>query len=85
MGFDPEFLIQVFLRGGIMSNCCNLALTRFIVATAMGFCGEQHGEDFARRLIIDAGISLENEEDAKVIDELGDEFRDMVKRFTSNV
>lgn len=66
-----------------MASCCDGAVTRYIIVTAFGFLGEQHGEDFARRLITEAGITLDNEEDAKIIDGLGEEFREMVKALTS--
>ncbi|WP_390240888.1 hypothetical protein [Vibrio sp. R78045] len=65
-----------------MASCCDVAVTRFILVTAFGFLGEQHGEDFARRLICEAGISLDNKDDAKIIADLGDEFLKMVKALT---
>jgi len=55
-------------------------LTVYIVKTAYSFCHEQDGESFALSMIRDAGISMENEDDATVLNELGQEFVDMVKR-----
>lgn len=66
-----------------MANCCDKTLTTYIVSTAYGFCGEQHGEEFARRLILEAGISLKNKDDAKEINKLGEDYVAMVRRFTS--
>ncbi|MGR5367024.1 hypothetical protein [Photobacterium damselae] len=45
---------------------------------------EQHGEEFARRMILDASISMENDDDAKIAKNLGSEYVEMVKKFTGD-
>lgn len=63
-----------------MAKCCEDAVTTYVIATALGFRGEQEGDDFARRMIVDAGISLTL--DKKVIDNFGEEARAMIIEFT---
>ncbi|EOW9224809.1 hypothetical protein ACN26P_003341 [Vibrio cholerae] len=57
-------------------------VTRYIVCTAHHFCGEQHGEDFARRMLLEAGVSMENANDARVVASLGDDYVETVRRLT---
>lgn len=65
-----------------MAKCCDANLTTYIVCTAHEFCGEQYGEDFARTMISGAGISMENEQDAKIIKSLGKQYVETIKRLT---
>lgn len=65
-----------------MAKCCEEAITIYVIATALGFRHEQHGDDFARRMIVDAGISLKR--DRRIIDKLGEDARLMVAEFTRN-
>lgn len=65
-----------------MAKCCDKSLTTYIVCTAHEFCGEQHGEDFARKMLTDAGISMRNANDAEIITSLGEQYIDTVKRLT---
>ncbi|MEZ8198334.1 hypothetical protein [Vibrio splendidus] len=65
-----------------MAKCCDKSVTIYIVCTAHGFCGEQHGEDFARKMLSDAGISMANQQDAEIIQSLGQEYIDTVNRLT---
>ncbi|MGF1827533.1 hypothetical protein [Vibrio splendidus] len=66
-----------------MAKCCDNKVTTYIVCTAHGFTGEQFGDDFARRMLVDAGISMSNENDAEVIKSLGQHYVDTVKRLTN--
>ena len=67
----------------IVGKCCDKALTTYIVCTAHEFCGEQGGEDFARTMIKDAGISMMNQADAKIIKELGEQYIKTVNRLNN--
>ncbi|EOX1508473.1 hypothetical protein ACPD0N_003140 [Vibrio cholerae] len=58
-------------------------VTRYIVCTAHHFCGEQHGEDFARRMLLEAGVSMENANDARVVASLGDDYVETVRRLAN--
>lgn len=65
-----------------MIKCCDKSVTTYIVCTAHEFCGEQYGEDFARKMIIEAGISMQNADDAQLIKSLGQQYVDTVNRLT---
>ncbi|MDA0152190.1 hypothetical protein OH460_07750 [Vibrio sp. Makdt] len=65
-----------------MAKCCDKSVTVYIVCTAHGFCGEQHGETFARQMLSDADISMANQQDAEIIKSLGQEYVDTVNRLT---
>ncbi|WKC56103.1 hypothetical protein [Vibrio phage CAU_VPP01] len=56
-----------------MANEVQCALTTYIVCTALEFTRQQGGKEFARQMILDAGISMTNKEDREVIAELGAE------------
>lgn len=63
-----------------MAKCCDKAITTYIVCTAHEFCGEHGGEDFARKMIKDAGISMKNKNDAKIIKGLGEQYIETVNK-----
>ncbi|EKF9638135.1 hypothetical protein [Vibrio vulnificus] len=65
-----------------MAKCCDKSVTTYIVCTAHDFCGEQHGEDFARKMLSEAGISMANQQDAAIIKSLGQQYVDTVNRLT---
>lgn len=65
-----------------MTKCCDKSLTIYIVCTVHELCGEQYGEDFARKMLTDAGISMRNANDAEIITSLGEQYIDTVKRLT---
>ncbi|MCY9866441.1 hypothetical protein OTK49_28280 [Vibrio coralliirubri] len=67
-----------------MPKCCDKILTSYIVCTAHEFCREQYGEDFARNMLKDAGISMSNEDDAEIITSLGEQYIETVKRLTGD-
>lgn len=67
-----------------MAKCCDKKVTTYIVCTAHGFTGEQFGDNFARRMLVEAGISMSNEKDAEVISSLGKQYIDTVNRLTSS-
>lgn len=66
-----------------MAKCCDKKLTIYIVCTAHEFSSEQFGEDFARTMLKDAGISMSNKQDAEVIKSLGQQYVDTVNRLTN--
>ncbi|AHJ02699.1 hypothetical protein D5E87_21850 [Vibrio parahaemolyticus] len=66
-----------------MKKCCGKTVTTYIVCTAHEFCGEQHGEDFARKMLNEAGIKMANKKDAEIIKSLGQQYVDTVNRLTS--
>ena len=65
-----------------MAKCCDDAVTTYVIATALGFRYEQHGDDFARRMIVDAGISLIR--DREIIDKFGEDASSMIAEFTKS-
>ncbi|QAY01843.1 hypothetical protein ValSw41_23 [Vibrio phage ValSw4_1] len=46
------------------------ALTSYIVCTALEFTRQQGGKEFARQMILDAGIDMANEWDRVVIEQI---------------
>lgn len=62
------------------SDKCQEVLTRYIVNTALSF-SKTFSKDVAREMIVDAGISMENELDARIISEIGDDAIAMVLSF----
>lgn len=53
-----------------MANEVQCALTTYIVCTALEFTRQQGGKEFARQMILDAGINMTNQEDREVIEQL---------------
>lgn len=66
-----------------MTDCCHRAVTTYIVCTAYNFTGEHLGDEFARRMLFDAGISMNNKKDALVIESLGEQYVHVVKKLTN--
>lgn len=65
-----------------MKKCCYDSLTAYIVQTAKEFSKFSGSvEDFARWMIEDAGVSMDNEDDAEVIMGLGHEYVSMMNEF----
>ncbi|ELJ8564017.1 hypothetical protein RUK47_002919 [Vibrio cholerae] len=57
-------------------------LTRYIVCTAHHFCHQQYGEDFARDMLVGAAIRMTNLDDARVVESLGPDYVETVRRLT---
>ncbi|HGS4671793.1 TPA: hypothetical protein ACMDRZ_003195 [Vibrio cholerae] len=58
-------------------------LTRYIVCTAHHFCHQQYGEDFARDMLLEAAIKMKNPNDARVVESLGADYVETVRRLTN--
>lgn len=65
-----------------MSKCCEDSVTTYVIATALGFRGEQYGDNFCRRMIVEAGISLIR--DKKIIDKFGEDARTFIAECTES-
>ncbi len=62
-------------------DCCQKALTTYIIKEAMLMKGSGGGDNFASKMLLGAGISTDNPDDMKILKEIGQEAIDMINYF----